>query len=40
MRLAGGLKSYLKKEELALKSISHTQQDESPQVRQKLRDYH
>ena len=37
--LAGGAKSYLEKQELILKSIRHTQQDQPPQLRQKLRDY-
>ena len=36
--LAGGEKSYLEKQELILKSIPHTQQDQSPQGGQKLRD--
>ena len=39
-RLAGGAKSYLGKQELILKIIHQTQQDQPPQVRQKLRDYH
>ena len=39
-RLAGGAKSYFGKQELILKSIRHTQQDQPPQLRQKLRNYH
>ena len=38
-RLAGGAKSYLGKPKLILKSIRYTQQDQPPQVKQKLKDY-
>ena len=38
--LAGSAKSCSGKQELILKSIFHTQQDEPPQVMQKLRVYH
>ena len=39
-RLAGGAKSYLGKQELILKNIHRTQQDQPLQeARQKLRDY-
>ena len=38
-RLVGGAKSYLGKQKLILKSTRNTQQDQPPQVKQKLKDY-